>query len=255
MLSGNSSEPRTPEWREQRRIEICRQLKGTIEKFATEEADRNLRRARGPATGPPTEEEVNGRRRLEESKQEWLQLCTELAELLGLSRAYITQRLNESSSREQGQGFLDLPQQNPRPDASNSVAGSPEGPGSTAGEAIHQEIGPGNDSGLDADNEFDTKSCGSDGIKSSDDNEAVAPDNPSTTVPQTRYISRKDLDEQGLWGVGIYNNVYRNEATDALYFLNDLSEEVWLIDENGDTVFAQDQTLGQTAESSPEADP
>ncbi|KAG6367371.1 hypothetical protein INS49_001560 [Diaporthe citri] len=151
---------------------------------------------------------------------------------------------------------LTFPRQRPRLDVSGSDAPSPEGPVSTAGVAFNPPAGAENVGGSDADDELE-KSDKLDKVDSPDeDGEADASDNPSATFWGVRYVSKKYLVEQGFMGVGIYSAMYRRKTTDALYFLSNLGERIWLTDENGDGVLAQDQDMDQTTKSSSdEADP
>lgn len=139
---------------------------------------------------------------------------------------------------------------------SDSDALAPEGPVSTAGVAANPPVGAENVGGSDADDELE-ESDESDEVNSSDeDGEADVSDNPSANFPAVRWISKKYLTEQRFWGMGIYCAMYQSKATDALYFLSNLGEKIWLTDENGDAVLAQDQNMDRTTKpSSDEADP
>lgn len=232
MSSGNtpgSEPPHQQLQREQRKADILRQR--TSLRLLNAISVMYLRNAGSPLTHPATEQEVNRRRSIEarerraiaEREQELDRLQKELDEINRIDRANSPVGL----------------------DVSDSDALFPEGPGSAAGVAAHQAIDPEDeDAGIsDADDEREG-SDGSDKHEISDEeNTAGASENPSANLPRTRSISMKALNEQGLIGVGTYSDVYRSEATDALYFLSDLGEKIWLTDENGDCVLAQGQNL------------
>lgn len=233
MSSGNTPGSESPYQqalqREQRKTDILRQR--TSLRLLNAISTMYLRNAGSPLTHPATEQEVNRRRSIRarerraiaEREQELDRLQKELDEINRIDRA------NSPVGLE----------------VSDSDALLPEGPGSTAGVATHQAIDPEDEDAGESD--ADDEREGSDGSgkheSSDEENTAGASDNPSANLPRTRYISMKALNEQGLIGVGIYSDVYRSEATDALYFLSDLGEKIWLTDENGDCVLAQDQNL------------
>ncbi|KAK7725919.1 hypothetical protein SLS63_007911 [Diaporthe eres] len=168
----------------------------------------------------------------------------------------ITQHLNGNGGREQDQDSLDLPRQSPRLDVSDSDALSPDGPVSTAGVAINPPVGAADAGGADEDDEPEESDESDDANTLDEDNEADGPDNPSANFQGIRWISKKDLNKQRLRGVGVYSRMYQSRRTDALYFVSNLGEKIWLIDENGDGVLGQDQNMDQTTKSSSEeADP
>lgn len=282
MSSETDSDSEPPHQRLQRRLrktEIRKQLQRIREEAASEEVARNSRRAGVPIVDPPTEQEVSRRRSLEASerqaaakrKQEWEQLQSELQAISRRGRAqppFSTQRRNGNwgRRRRQDQAIPHLAQQSPQLDGSDSDAVTPRVPRipashvenglqpngrvPTAALAVNHTIGPENSGASDADDELDSSDESGD-IKSSDEgDQADASENPSTTLPGTRWISKKDLVEQGLWGEGIYIELFQSEATGALYFLDQSDEKIWLTDEDGDCVIAQDQNLDQTTQSS-----
>lgn len=223
------------------------------EAYTADEAAKKFRHAGGP-TVAPTEEDMSRRGSLEASErqagakheQEWEQLRKELKEINKMDRAHsrvVTQRLDGNGSHGQDQARLNHPQQSPRLDASESGALPPDGPVSTPDTAFNHAMDPNNVGGSDADDELKGPDESGEDDSSDEDNKSDASGDPSANLPRTRYISMKTLDEQRLRGVGIYSAVYRNEATDALYFLSNLGEKIWLTDENGDCVLAQDQNL------------
>lgn len=243
MSSGNSqdSEPPHP-WlqRQQRKTAILRQMELLTQQTAMTLS--NLRFAGGPIS----DHEARERQAAAERKQEWDRLQNELEEINRLDGAespVITQRPSGNDGRERGQTWHNFPQQSPWLDVSDEDALLPEDPVSTAGEAIHHAIDPEDVGESDADDELEGPDESDTHDSSDEDNKADASDNPNANHPGTRYISKKDLNERGLLGVGMYSDVYRNEANDALYFLSNLGEKIWLIDENGDSVLAQDQNL------------
>lgn len=253
-LVSRTTESDQSEDRQRRKIEIKRRMMRIEEDNAAYKAARKFRHAGGPTVDPPTEEEVNRRRPLEanerqaaaERDQEWEQLRKELEEIDKIDRAdspTITQRLDGNGSHERDQAWLDHPQLSPRLDVSESDALPSNGPVSTPETAFHHAMDPENAGGSDADDELKESDESSEDASSDEDNKSDASGDPSANPPRTRHISMKTLDEQGLTGVREYSAVYRHEATDALYFLSDLGEKIWLTHENGDCVLAQDQNL------------
>lgn len=238
---------------------------GSESETVTPHSRRRLQRKRRREQSASEEE---GRRR------EW-EHRNELEEANGTGRAQspiITPHLNGNGGREQDQGSLDLPTQSPRPDVSDSDTPSPDGPVSTARVATNLPDGAADVGETDADDEAE-ESDESDEANSSDEGsgadadesdeasssdeggEADASDNPSAPFQGIRWISKKDYNEQRRRGVGVYSRMYRSKGTDALYFLDNLGE-IWLVDENGDSVLGQDQNIDQTTRSSAEeADP
>lgn len=254
-LLSHTTESDQSEDRQQRRIAIERQMMRSKESIAADKAARKSRHAGGLTVDPPAEEEVTRRGSLEASErqvaakrqQERKQLRKELQEINRLDRAHppiITQRLNGNGSHEQDQARLDHLQPSPRPDVSTPDVLPPDGPVPAQDETFHHAMDPEIVGGSDADDEMKGSDESGEDDSSDDDNKADASGDPSANLPRTRYISRKTLNEQGLMGRGIYSALYRHEATDALYFLNHLGEKIWLTDENGDCVLAQDQNLG-----------
>lgn len=236
MSSRNDSEPTTPHWRRRlRKIEIRR--------------------------------EANRMRSLEASEQEaaaerdreWQHLRNEMDEIDRTDRArppITTQSPDRNGGHEQYQGFPDLLRQRPRLDVSDSDAPSTEGPVSTARVAVNPPVDAENVGGSDADDELEEPDELDDVNSSDESGEEDASDNPGAPFWGVRYVSKKYLSEQGFLGVGQYSRVYRRKTTDALYFLSNLGEKIWLIDENGDGILAQDQDIDQTIKSSSdEADP
>lgn len=250
-LLSHTTESDQSEDRQQRRIANERQMMRITEPNAADDAAGKLGHAGGPTVDPPTEEEVTRRGSLEASErqaaakrqQEWEQLRKELENMYRLDPPIITQRLDGNSSHEQDQARLNHPQHSPRPDVSDPDVLPPGDPVSTQDETFHRALDPEIVGGSDADDEMKGSDESGEDDSSDEDNKADASGNPSAHLPRTRYISMKTLNEQGLMGVGIYSAMYRNEATDALYFLNNLGEKIWLTHENGDCVLAQHQNL------------
>lgn len=222
----------------QRRIEIHRQLKRISDEAASEEAARNLRRAVRSKIDLPTEEEVERMRSLEASEQqaaarreqEWEELQNELYEIRRTDRARRTstarglneEDLNGDSDWDQDEAVPESPQQSSalRVSDSGSLSPGPDQPVSPV------ENGP-RDAGPEEVDNLD------------EDDEANAPENPSSTLPRTRWIAQKDLGELIHQGT----KFYKSEVTDAIYHLDHRGEKVWVVDENGDCVIAQDQSL------------
>lgn len=281
MSPDNSSDSEPPHRRLQRRrrkTEIRKRLQRIREEVASgeaasEEASSDFWRAGVPIVDPPTEQEVIGRGSLEASqrqaaakrKQEWEQLQNELHEIGRRGRAQSpsrTQRRSGNWRRRRDQAIPRPPQQGPQLDGSDSDALpptvpripashvdnglQPNGRVPTAALAVNHTIDSENFGASDADDELDSSDESGD-IKSSDeDDKADASENPSANFPGTRWISKRDLDEQGLWNQGIYIDLFQSKATDALYFLDQSGEKIWLTDDNGECVFAQDQNLDRT---------
>lgn len=252
MSSRNDSELEPPHKR--RRLhkpidEICSQL-DHIEFKAPSEEDlaMNFRHKGGSIIDPPSEQEVD-RRLLEASeqqaaakrKEEWERLQTELEDINRTGRArssFETRRLGGNKGRVRDQCARDLPRQSLQPHKNGSDALSSGQMTSVPPiENSFQFTGPRNDHGSDADDELD-ESDESGEVSSSDEDDRAG----------VEYISKKELDEGGLWGKGIFCKLYKCDATDALYFLNDLDHKIWLTDGNGDCVLAQNQNLDQTTQ-------
>lgn len=88
---------------------------------------------------------------------------------------------------------------------------------------------------------------------------SLAGSDPQSTEPEevnnshdndeTRWISQQDLERLIPQGI----RLYQSEATDAIFYLGDRGERVWLVDKNGDCIMAQTRTAADsTPESSPE---
>lgn len=254
-LLSHTSESDQSEDREQRRIPIERQMMRITESsIGADETARKSRHAGGPTVDPPTEEEVTRRGPLEASErqaaakrqQEWEQLRKEPEEINRLDRAHppiTTQRLNGNGSHEHDRARLGHLQPSTWPDVSTPEVLPPDCPVSTQDETFRHARDPEIVGGSDADDEMKDSDESDEDDSSDEDSEADTSGDPSANLPRTRYISMKTLNEQGLVGVGIYSAMYRNEATDALYFLNNLGEKIWLTHENGDCVLAQHQNL------------
>lgn len=248
MSSRNTSEFEPPGKRRRLRKrvdEICSRLDHIeFEAPSDEDLVRNFRHTGGSIIDPPSEQEVN-RRLLEASvqqaaakrKEEWERLQTELEAINRTGRArssFETRRLGGNKGRVRNRCVRDVLRHSPQPHKNGSDAPSSRQMASVPPtENSFQSTGPRNDHGSDADDELD-ESDESGEVNSSDEDDRA----------ELVSVSKKVLDEHGLWGVGIYSTLYRSEATDALYFLGYLDKKIWLTDENGDCVLAQDQNLG-----------
>lgn len=215
----------------ERRLEIYRQLKRISDEVASEEA------------GQTTSLEASEQEAAASREERWQELCNELDEIRNTGRARRTSvppRLNGDSGWEQGQAIRDSPQQSSPPhvgDLDSLSPGTPTQPASRVENSL-QSTDSLPLSGTEVDH---TTGVGDEGDASGD---------PSATFSSIRWISREDLGEPGRLAQGI--TLYRSEVTDAIYFLNDLDEKVWLVDENGDCVIAQDQNPDWTTKSSKE---
>lgn len=56
------------------------------------------------------------------------------------------------------------------------------------------------------------------------------------------WISKKELDERGLWYRRMFQDMWRH-VHDQVYFTNEAGNKMWLVDDEGQAVLAQDQTL------------
>lgn len=217
----DSDPPHQGRQRLQRRIEIKRRLKRM-----KEEADRS---------SLPAEDEEGNAASLEAGEQgdaagreqEWEELQNELHEIRRADRARrtITPRLLDSDSgSERDEAVLDSPQESSPPHVSDrDSSSSNEGPDR---QASCVENGP-HSTDPEEVNDFDEHV------------EARPTENSDATLPGTRWITQQDL--EGLIARGI--DLLKSEVTDAVYYLNHLGEKVWVVDQNGDCVIAQDQNL------------
>lgn len=198
--------------RRERRLEINRQLKRI-----SDEAEQ------------ASEKHAAARR-----EQRWQELQNELDDIRRSDRARRTSAspcLNGDSGWEQDQAVHDPPQQSSPPHVSDSDSLSPGGPTQPASRV---------ENGLQSTDSFPLAGTEPDHTTGIGD-EADASDDPSATFLSIRWITQEDLRERGIFAQGI--TLYRSEVTDAIYYLNHLDEKVWLVDENGDCVIAQDQNL------------
>lgn len=218
MEAHSDSESDLPHQRRQlreRRLELYRQLKRISDEIDSEEAGQT--------------------RSLEAAailEERWQELCNELDEARSTGRARRTSvppRLNGDSGREQDQAVRDSPQQSSPPDVRDSDSLSPGTPTQPASRV---------ENGLQSSDSLPLSGTEVDHTTGVGE-EGDAPGEPSATFSSIRWISREDLGEPGRLAQGI--TLYRSEVTDAIYYLNNLGEKVWLVDENGDCVIAQDQ--------------
>ncbi|KAL1866461.1 hypothetical protein Daus18300_006696 [Diaporthe australafricana] len=209
--------------REMHRAAILKELRSIKEKAASEAAARNWRHAEHPRTDPIIEQEVNRRRSLEDSERQAAgqrerrprRLEADLEEIEFVeARSRFRRRRDRLRTRW-------VP--------TSDTAVKP---------TIHPEVHE-----SDADDEYEPVE--SDG---EDEYEPDGQDELDSSGSGTRWVSQKYLNETGLCGWGMYVKVYRDQTTDALYFLDNVCEHVWLTDENGDCVLAQEQRY-----STPEA--
>lgn len=227
--------------REQRRDTILRELMRIKEEAASAAAARNRRHAGHPRTDPITEQEVNRRRSLEDSErhaaaqreQDRKRLVAELNELEHAEARYRAQR------RKQNQAIVNVPQQPPRPDVSDSDGGRTTASCTEDGLQVTSSV-------LTSDTAV--KPTSHPEVPESDADDEYEPDESDgedeldSSGSGTRWVSKKYLKDNGLFGWGIYVNVYLSQTTGALYFRNNLDEQIWLTDANGDCVLAQEQS-------------
>ncbi|KUI74529.1 hypothetical protein VM1G_11972 [Cytospora mali] len=91
-----------------------------------------------------------------------------------------------------------------------------------------------------------------DGSKSSDPLSPVSTDRRNfgrvvEAMNQPKYlhrdwISQRELSDRGLWHKGMYQDLYRH-VHDQLYFIDEVGNKMWLVDDEGQAVLAQDQKL------------
>ncbi|KUI58980.1 hypothetical protein VP1G_11054 [Cytospora mali] len=56
------------------------------------------------------------------------------------------------------------------------------------------------------------------------------------------WISQRELSDRDLWHQGMYQDLYRH-VHDQLYFIDEVGNKMWLVDDEGQAVLAQDQRL------------